>query len=146
MKISTRGRYALRMLIDIAENQDKGFVALKDISERQNISKKYLEQIVPLLNSAGFLTAGRGFMGGYKIDGRLSAISVADILRATEGSLSPVACLEGDENTCERMGFCDTLYIWKGLMEVMEDYLEDISLADIINRKNRNKNDDYVLL
>lgn len=146
MKISTRGRYALRMLIDIAENQEKGFVALKDISIRQNISKKYLEQIVPLLNTAGFLTAGRGFMGGYKINGRLSAYTVADILRTTEGSLAPVACLENEENICERMGMCDTLYIWKGLMEVMENYLEDITLADIINRKNRNKNDDYVLL
>ncbi|MBO5008104.1 MAG: Rrf2 family transcriptional regulator [Clostridia bacterium] len=145
MKISTRGRYALRMLIDIAENQENGFVALKEISLRQDISKKYLEQIVPALSASGYLIAGRGFMGGYKLSKRPSAYTVADILRATEGSLAPVACLEGDTNLCQRADSCDTLYIWKGLMEVIENYLEKITLQDILNRKIK-RNDDYVLL
>ncbi len=145
MKISTRGRYALRMLADIAENQGDGYVSLKDISERQSISKKYLEQIVPALNSAGIIVAGRGFMGGYRLSKEPIAISVADVLRATEGSLAPVSCLEGDTNTCERARGCDTLFVWQGLMEVIENYLERVTLRDILSRKRR-KQDDYVLL
>lgn len=145
MKISTRGRYALRMLVDIAENQDRGYVSLKDISERQGISKKYLEQIVSLLNSAGMLKAGRGFQGGYKLSRELGDYSVADILRVTEGNLAPVSCLEGETNTCERCRKCDTLFLWQGLMETVENYLERITLRDILSRKKR-KNEDYVLL
>ncbi len=145
MKISTRGRYAIRMLVDIAENQDKGYVSIKDISERQDISKKYLEQIVSLLNSAGFLNVGRGFQGGYKLSKEPSAYSVADILRVTEGKLAPVSCLEGDFNICDRARNCDTLFIWQGLMEVVENYLERITLRDILLRKKKKK-EDYVLL
>ena len=145
MKISTRGRYALRMLVDIAENQDRGFVSLKDISERQGISKKYLEQIVSLLNSAGMLKAGRGFQGGYKLSRELGDYSVADILRVTEGNLAPVSCLEDETNSCERCRSCDTLFVWQGLMETVENYLERITLRDILSRKKR-KNEDYVLL
>ena len=145
MKISTRGRYALRMLADIAENQGNGYVSLKDISERQNISKKYLEQIVPALNNAGILLAGRGFMGGYRLSREPIAISVADVLRATEGSLAPVACLETDVNGCERFRNCDTLFVWQGLKEIIENYLERVTLRDILSRKRR-KQEDYVLL
>ena len=145
MKISTRGRYALRMLVDIAENQSDGYVALKDISDRQGISKKYLEQIVPALTGAGFLISGRGHMGGYKLNRRPSAYTIADVLRVTEGKLSPVACLDTDVNTCERAESCDSLYIWKGLMEVIEKYLDGITIQDILNRKIK-RNDDYVLL
>jgi len=146
MKISTRGRYALRMLIDIAENQQGGYVSLKDISERQNISKKYLEQIVPSLIAAGFISAGRGFMGGYKLSMDTTRISVYSVLKVTEGSLAPVSCLESEENTCSRAGNCDTLFVWQGLMEVVEDYLDDITLRDILNRKTRKKQEEYVLL
>lgn len=145
MKISTRGRYAVRMIVDIAENQEDGYVALKEISERQGISKKYLEQIVPSLTGAGLLVAGRGHMGGYKLNRRPSAYTIADILRVTEGRLAPVACLESDVNTCERAENCDSLYIWRGLMEVIEKYLEGITIQDILNRKIK-RNDDYVLL
>ena len=145
MKISTRGRYALRMLVDIAENQDVGYVSLKDISERQGISKKYLEQIVSLLNSAGMLKAGRGYQGGYRLSKDINDYTVADVLRVTEGSLAPVSCLEGDVNICERMGGCDTLFVWQGLMETIENYLERITLRDILSRKRR-KQEDYVLL
>ena len=146
MKISTKGRYALRLLVDLAENGGEKFVSLTDISERQGISKKYLEQIIPSLNGAGFLVTGRGFQGGYKLAHRPSSYSVGDILRVTEGRLSPVACLDNEQNTCERARECDTLYIWQGLMETIENYLEKITLQDILNRKSRRKNDDYVLL
>ena len=145
MKISTRGRYGLRMLVDIAENQGDGFVSLTDIAERQGISKKYLEQIVPGFTSAGILLAGRGHMGGYKLAKEPSAYSVADILRVTEGKLAPVACLEGDANLCERADSCDTFFVWQGLMETIESYLERITIRDILFRKRR-KQEDYVLL
>ncbi len=145
MKISTKGRYALRLLVDLAENASDKYISLTDISERQGISKKYLEQIIPSLNGAGFLVTGRGFQGGYKLAMRPSAYTVGDILRVTEGKLSPVACLDTEDNECERAASCDTLYIWKGLMEVVENYLDKITLQDILNRKIK-RNDDYVLL
>ena len=94
MKISTKGRYALRMLLDLAQNQGDGFVALKDVAERQNVSKKYLEQIVPMLNKAGILAASRGFQGGYRLAQAPDRCTVGDILRVTEGSIAPVACLD----------------------------------------------------
>ena len=146
MKISTKGRYALRLLVDLAENGGEKFVSLTDISERQGVSKKYLEQIIPSLNGAGFLVTGRGFQGGYKLAHRPSAYTVGDILRVTEGKLAPVSCLDDDHNTCERARDCDTLYIWQGLMEVIDNYLDKITLQDILNRKSRRRNDDYVLL
>ena len=146
MKISTRGRYGLRMLLDIAEHQHNGYVSLKDISERQAISKKYLEQIVPLFISAGFLRTSRGHMGGYMLASDLSDYSVADVLRVTEGGLAPVSCLENGENRCAQADSCDTLFVWQGLMAVMENYLEGITLRDILSRKVRKKQEDYVLL
>ena len=94
MKISTRGRYALRMMLDLAENQGSGVVALKDIAARQDISKKYLEQIIPVLNRAGLLQTSRGFQGGYRLAKVPKDYTVGEILRAAEGGLSPVACLE----------------------------------------------------
>ena len=96
MLISTKGRYALRMLVDLAEHQNDGYVALKDIAKRQGISKKYLEQIVPLLNKSDILRTNRGFNGGYRLAKSPDKYTVGDILRITEGSLSPVACLESD--------------------------------------------------
>ncbi len=145
MKISTKGRYALRVLVDLAENAGEKFVSLKDIAERQGISKKYLEQIIPPLNSAGFLITGRGFQGGYKLSKSPSEYTVGDILRVTEGRLSPVACLDNDVNYCDRSGNCETLFVWQGLMDVIEEYLDSITLSDIIRRKSRSNND-YVLL
>ena len=94
MKISTKGRYALRMMIDLAEHQGEGFVSLKDIAARQGISKKYLEQIIPILNRSNFLQANRGAQGGYRLAKAPSAYTVKDILELTEGSLVPVACLD----------------------------------------------------
>lgn len=135
MKISTRGRYALRMMLDLAENQADGFVALKDIASRQDISKKYLEQIIPILNRAGLLQTTRGFQGGYRLAKIPADYSVGEILRATEGGLTPVACMEQSPNACPRCRGCDTLPIWEGLEQVVNEYLDGISLQSILDRR-----------
>lgn len=134
MKISTKGRYALRMLLDLAMHQEDGYVALKDIADRQNISKKYLEQIVLLLNKSGMLKTNRGYQGGYKLAKPAKEYTVGDILRITEGSLAPVSCLEYETNDCPRAARCMTLYIWEGLYKTVEQYLDSITLQDIIDR------------
>lgn len=145
MKISTKGRYALRMLVDLAEHQNEGFVALKDIAGRQNISKKYLEQIVPVLNNSGFLQTNRGYQGGYRLSRTPDKYTVGDILRLTEGSLAPVACLENSPNLCERQNECATLHVWEGLYKVINEYLDGITLQDIIDRKAEMNGNDYVI-
>lgn len=132
MKISTKGRYALRMMIDLAMHQTNEYVALKDIASRQGISKKYLEQIVPMLNKAKLLKTNRGFQGGYALAKQPEKYTVGEILRVTEGSLAPVACLQYDENTCRRKSECITLPIWEGLYKAITDYLDGITLKDII--------------
>ena len=144
MKISTKGRYALRMLIDLAEHRNSDFIALKDIAERQNISKKYLEQIVPILSKSGILKTNRGFQGGYQLAKAPDSCTVGEILRLTEGSLSPVACLEHDPVECERSSECPTLPVWKGLYKVINEYLDGITLQDILDRQ-RDGFDDYVI-
>ncbi len=136
MKISTKGRYALRMLLDTAENQRNGYVALKDIAQRQNISKKYLEQIALQLSQAGVLRAVRGHQGGYMLVKSPSEYTVGDILRITEGSLAPVACLDQQPNSCERCGFCPTLPVWQGLNQMIAEYGDGITLQDILDRQS----------
>ena len=131
MKISTKGRYALRMLLDLAEHRNDGYIALKDIAARQNISKKYLEQIIPVLNKTDILNANRGYQGGYKLAKSPDKYTVGDILRLTEGSLAPVACLAEPENTCPRKGCCPTLSFWEGLDKVINSYLDGTSLRDL---------------
>ena len=145
MKISTKGRYALRMLIDLAIHQNEGCVALKDIAERQDISKKYLEQIVPLLNKSGMLKTNRGYQGGYMLAKKTDEYTVGDILRVTEGSLAPVSCLEYDNNECPRADECMTLYIWEGLYKTVSEYLDGITLQDIIDRGIKNGSGDYCI-
>ncbi|MBR6418989.1 MAG: Rrf2 family transcriptional regulator [Oscillospiraceae bacterium] len=134
MKISTKGRYALRMLLELAAHQDDGFISLKEISEHQDISKKYLEQIVPMLNKSGILRTNRGNRGGYMLAKSPRECSVGDVLRATEGSLAPVTCLEYDVNDCPRAGFCPTLFVWEGLNKAVTEYLDGITLQDILDR------------
>lgn len=145
MKISTKGRYALQMLLDLALHQSEGFVALKDIANRQNISKKYLEQIVPLLNKSGLLRTNRGFQGGYMLSRPASKYSVGEILRLTEGSLAPVACLDAPVNECPRSSECMTLYVWEGLYTVISDYLDNISLQDIIDNFTSDNGGEYYI-
>lgn len=135
MKISTKGRYALRMLLDLAIYQGEGYISLKDIAARQNVSKKYLEQIIPLLNKSDLLLANRGFQGGYRLAKAPGQYTVAEILQATEGNLAPVTCLETESITCERSGECITLPLWKGLNRVIYEYLNNITLQDILDKK-----------
>lgn len=145
MKISTKGRYALRLCVDLAMHHDEGFISLKEISDRQNISKKYLEQIVPMLNKSGILRTNRGNRGGYILSSKPSELTVGDILRATEGSLAPVSCLEFDPNTCERRNECSTLYIWEGLYKAVTDYLDSITVQQIIDHCTDACGNDYII-
>lgn len=132
MKISTKGRYALRLMIDIARYGDGGLVSLKDVAERQGISQKYLEQIVGLLNKSGFLRSERGAQGGYRLAKRPEEYTVGSILRLTEGNLAPVACLEDEENHCERCDQCATLDFWTGLYRTVNAYIDRYTLADLV--------------
>lgn len=141
MKISTKGRYALRMMVDLAQHSNEGFISLKDIAERQNISKKYLEQIVPLLNKSGVLRTNRGYQGGYMLAQPPEKYTVGNILRITEGNLSVVSCLEQEPNLCQRQNECMTLYIWQGLNDVIAKYLDGITIQDILERAG--SGDDY---
>ena len=145
MKISTKGRYALRMMLDLAEHQNGGYIALKDIAERQNISKKYLEQIVPLFNKSGILKTNRGFQGGYQLNRTPEQYTVGEILRLTEGSLAPVACLDQDPVGCERSAECATLPMWLGLEKVINEYLDGITLQDILDQQRERYANDYVI-
>ncbi|MEE0857912.1 MAG: Rrf2 family transcriptional regulator [Acutalibacteraceae bacterium] len=145
MKISTKGRYALRMLLDLAEHQNDGYIALKDIALRQNVSKKYLEQIVPVLNRSDILNTNRGYQGGYKLAKSPDKYTVGDILRLTEGSLSPVACLDHDPIECERSGECATLPVWQGLYKVINEYLDSITLQDILDKQQERYANDYTI-
>ena len=135
MKISTKGRYALRMMIDIAENQEKGYVALKDIAARQEISKKYLEQIALHLSQYGMLRAVRGYQGGYMLSRAPKDYSVYDILCAVEGTLASVSCLESPLNTCPRQETCKTLPLWRNLSRHIADYLKSVTLEDLVEGK-----------
>lgn len=121
------------MLLDLAEHKDEGYIALKDIAGRQGISKKYLEQIVTLLNHSNLLRTNRGYQGGYMLAREPSQYTVGQILRVTEGGLCPVACLEDDPNQCERSGFCQTLPVWQGLEKVMNEYLDSVTLQTILD-------------
>lgn len=134
MRISTKGRYALRMLLDLAEYQQDGYIPLKDIAERQGISKKYLEQIVTLLHQSDLLKTNRGHKGGYRLGPAPSDCTVGQVLRITEGSLNTVACLENGQNGCERGAFCPTLPVWRELDELISNYLDGITLQDILDR------------
>ena len=145
MKISTKGRYALRMLIDLAEHRGSGYIALKDIAERQGISKKYLEQIVPVFSRSGILRTNRGFQGGYQLNGAPEQYSVGEILRLTEGSLAPVACLEQDPIECVRCDTCPTLPVWQGLNRVINEYLDSITLQDILDTQRERSADNYII-
>ncbi len=131
MKISTKGRYALRVMIDLALNSNGNFIALKEIAKRQDITIKYLEQIVALLNKAGFLETARGNAGGYKLAKEPKDYIVGDILRATEGDLAPIICLTED-GACQRKQICKTYSFWKGLDDVINDYIDSKTLEDLL--------------
>ena len=145
MKISTKGRYVLRMLLDLAEHRGEGYIALKDIAKRQGISKKYLEHIIPLLNNTDILVASRGYQGGYMLAKSPDMYTVGDILRITEGSIAPVSCLEGGSSVCDRDDQCMTLYVWEGLEKVIAEYLDSITLQDILDRHRKDYTFDFII-
>ena len=132
MMISTKGRYALRFLADVAEHQGSGFVPLKDVAARQEISEKYLEIVVKELVKGGLLDTLRGKGGGYRLNSLPEEYSVKAIIERMEGPLAPVACLEPGQGTCPRRGGCRTLPLWQGLDKVISDYLSRFTLADLL--------------
>ena len=143
MIVSTKGRYALRVLIDMAEHRSDAFLPLKEIARRQDISEKYLESIVKSLVQGGVLVGLRGKGGGYRLSRRPEQYTVGDILRLTEGPLFPVACLEPGSPSCPRVSRCRTLPLWKGLDKVINEYLDGITLADLM--RSGDPGNDYVI-
>ncbi len=135
MKISTRGRYALRLMIDLAQNGGDRYVPVKSIAERQEISGKYLEQIISALSRAGFVKSVRGAQGGYKLARPAENYTVGAILRLIEGSLAPVACLENTPNQCSRCGECEALGLWKQLDEVIGGVVDRVTLAELASKR-----------
>ncbi|MDD5899943.1 MAG: Rrf2 family transcriptional regulator [Lachnospiraceae bacterium] len=131
--ISTRGRYALRVMIDIAENSDGNFIPLNDIAKRQEISEKYLESILVILTRGNLLLGMRGKGGGYKLTRAPKDYTLGTILRLTEGSLSPVACLKEGALPCQKSPACRTLPVWKGLNDAINTYLDSITLEQLLN-------------
>ena len=133
MIVSTRGRYALRVLIDLAQHEGNGYIAMKDIAERQEISKKYMEQIMPALTKNGLVEGVHGQRGGYRLTRPPEDYSVGDILRATEGDLAPVACLSCKAEPCSRAAECKTIAMWTRFNEITNEYFDSISIADLVN-------------
>lgn len=144
MKISTKGRYALRLMVDLAINNTGEPVSLKDIAKRQGISDKYLEQIISVLNKAGYVKSVRGAQGGYILRKKPEEYTVGMILRLTEGNLAPVSCLEDEEVDCERQGDCVTVIVWKKLNDAINEVVDGITLDDLVDWKME-KNGQYVI-
>ena len=135
LNITTKGRYALRVMIDLAQHPDDGYISLKTIAERQNISMKYLEMIVGCLKKAEIVESTRGKDGGYRLCRKAEEYSIGEILRCSEDSLSPVACIKEGSVDCEKAGGCLTLPMWKELDDLVNDYLDRVTLDDIITGK-----------
>lgn len=143
MLVSTKGRYALRVMIDLAEHPSEGYIPLKQIAQRQEISEKYLEAIIKILVKAKLLSGVRGKGGGYKLTRAPEQYTVGSILRMMEDSLAPVTCLEADAAPCSRAANCLTLPLWQGLDRVINEYLDSITLADLLQRETQGN--DYVI-
>ena len=140
MKVSTKGRYALRTMLDLAMHDRGALIPLKDISARQGITVKYLEQVMTLLSRAGYVRSVRGAGGGYRLCREPSEYTAGDILRVAEGSLAPVACLEDSVNRCPRASECPTLGFWEGLSDVVNQYVDSITLEDLVHRAGDSHN------
>ena len=143
MLISTKGRYALRVMIDLAEHQSEEFISLKEIAQRQEISEKYLESIIRILVKAKVVESLRGKGGGYRLRKAPEQYTVDSILRLTEESLAPATCLESNAEACSRSGGCRTLALWQGLDKVIREYLESVTIADLVEQGTAG--DDYVI-
>ncbi|MDY4104136.1 MAG: RrF2 family transcriptional regulator [Oscillospiraceae bacterium] len=143
MMISTKGRYALRVMVDLAEHQTEGYIPLKEIADRQEISEKYLENILKVLVKARFLTGLRGKGGGYRLSRAPESYTVGSILRLTEGTLAPVACLEEGADACPRTALCRTLPMWKKLDALIAEFFDGITIADLMAPED--PGNDYII-
>lgn len=130
--ISTRGRYALRVLLDIADTQTDGYVPMKQVAERQGLSLKYIEKIMPVLSKNNYVVGVHGKGGGYRLARDPKEYKIGDILRLAEGDLAPVSCLACDAKPCERAGECKTLPMWREFHDMVNDYFDGITLADLM--------------
>ena len=144
MKISTKGRYALRLMMDLAENKTGSPISLKDVAQRQDISDKYLEQFISILIKAGYVRSVRGAQGGYMLKMEQQNYTVGMILRQTEGSLAPVACIEDDEIVCDRQQQCVTSIVYKKINDAISGVVDNITLQDLVDWQNE-KNGNYVI-
>ena len=144
MKISTKGRYALRLMMDLAENNNGSPISLKDVAKRQDISDKYLEQIISILNKAGYVRSVRGAQGGYMLKMEPQDYTVGMILRQTEGSLAPVACIEDDEIVCDRQQQCVTSIVYKKINDAISGVVDNITLQDLVDWNNEQA-DQYMI-
>ncbi len=134
MKLSTKSRYALRVMIDLAQHDGDEFISLNDVAQRQGISKNYLDQIMMLLNRDSFFISARGYKGGYKLAKPLAGYTVGDIVRATEGDTAPVVCLETSHPDCERSSRCIATEVWRGLDDAVNNYLDSVTLQDVMDK------------
>lgn len=137
MLISSKGRYAIRVMLDLAEHSDGELIPLKDIAARQEISQKYLESIMTLLSKNGMVEAMHGKGGGYSLNKPASEYKIGDILRLTEGTLAPVSCMQEEAKHCERAAQCKTLPLWTGLDQVIREYLDSVSIGDILEANQK---------
>lgn len=144
VKFSTKGRYALRLMLDLAQHPGRA-CSLREVSERQGISGKYLEQIIPLLRGGGLLVASRGSEGGYRLARSPDRICAGEILRLTEGDLLPIPCLACDPPDCPRRDDCLTLPLWRGLADVIANYLDNTTLQDLLDAARDPDAGDYVI-
>lgn len=144
MKISTKGRYALRLMLDLATNNSGEPIRLKDVARRQEISEKYLEQIISILNKAGFVKSIRGPQGGYMLKREPEEYTAGMILRLTEGSLAPVECVEEEAGSCTRMESCVTVRLWRQLYDAINGVVDHVTLADLVSWQT-NKADEYFI-
>lgn len=145
MRISTKGRYALRLMLDLALNNTGECITIKSIATRQEISEKYLEQIITVLSRAGFVKSTRGAQGGYRLAKEPSEYTVGMILRTIEGSLAPVACLDDEPNQCMRANTCATLTLWKELNDAINQVVDHTTLADLVERQHQINTDNYII-
>ena len=145
MKISAKGRYALRLMIDLAEHNSGEYIPLKEISRRQEISVNYLEQLVVILGKAGYLRSTRGPQGGYMLAKDPGQYTAGDILRLIEGKLAPVACLEDETNQCLRQETCATLKFWEGLYRVINEYVDSVTLQELAEEHRKSGALDFII-
>lgn len=145
MKVSTKGRYALRLMLDLAIHNTGEYITIKSIAKRQEISEKYLEQIITVLSRAGYVKSIRGAGGGYRLVKEPREYTVGMILRLTEGSLTPVACLEDDINQCSRAGSCATLMVWEQLKEAIDGVVDRITLEDLAENDRKTRGNEYMI-